>query len=461
MLTFFTTCKPFKGANAIAQRNAIQSWLALGHACEVILLGDDEGTAEVAEEFGARHVPDVRQNEYGTPLLDSIFDEAKAVARQDLMCYINADIMLTSDFLDAVMKLPPERLLMISRRWNVNVDGPWDFDDPEWHTKLREHTAAHGAQKSRRGGPDFFVFQRYQWNELPPFALGRPAFDNWLIYAAIVRDYPVIDASPSVMAIHQNHDCGHVEGGWIDHWYGEEAMRNRALATDDSETYSFLDATHLMTSKGLEPAMAPEYMARRHERRLTKWLDRQLLLAGILRELGRNDEALRIIHGVCHVAGTPERPRRYIRAMLRTVLETAEADQVTAFVARLIASEPSPMTAYHVASICQELHVYDKAAALFRAVLTDESQGAAVLKAGASYHLAQIAAEMGHSEAARRYAQMCLAENPEHGAARALLERLDQDPNTADDELIEAVKTLQKSPAQAPAPSPQPADAAD
>ena len=45
MLTFFTTAKPFRGHNAIIQRNALKSWTLLRPDVEVILFGDDEGAA--------------------------------------------------------------------------------------------------------------------------------------------------------------------------------------------------------------------------------------------------------------------------------------------------------------------------------------------------------------------------------------------------------------------------------
>jgi tetratricopeptide (TPR) repeat protein len=441
MLTFFTTCKPFEGATGVAQRNAIQSWLALGPACEVILVGDDAGTAETADALGVRHIADVARNAHGTPLLDSVFAEAKAAARQDLLCYINADIMLMGDFLDAVKRLPPERLLMISRRWNVNVDGAVDFARPDWARQLREHTLTHGIQKSPSGGPDFFVFQRYQWHEVPPFALGRTCFDNWMIYAAVSRGYPVIDASACVMAVHQNHDCGHADGGWSGAWFGEEAARNRALAVDGSATYNFLDATHLMTADAIVPAMSPAHMARRLERRRAAWFDRRLFLANALHELGRHDEELDVAREAGRVAGTPEATRRYVRAMLRALLAMDRADEAEAFVARLISAEPSPTMAYHVGSICEALHAPDLARPLFKAILVNESPACAPLKAGAAFHLAQIAVETGDAQSARRYAASCLAANAGHRAARALVDKLDAGAECSD-ELIEAVKVL-------------------
>src|SRR5215470_320731 len=59
MLTIFATPKPFRDHIAVIQRNAIRSWTLLRPACEIILMGNDEGTADIAAEFGVRYVPEV------------------------------------------------------------------------------------------------------------------------------------------------------------------------------------------------------------------------------------------------------------------------------------------------------------------------------------------------------------------------------------------------------------------
>src|SRR5215831_18620369 len=102
MLTFFTTPKPFVGHIAVIQRNALQSWKCLHPGVEVILFGNDEGAAATCREFGIRHVPEVRRNEYGTTYVASIFDQAQEIAVHDALCYVNCDILLMADFRVAV-----------------------------------------------------------------------------------------------------------------------------------------------------------------------------------------------------------------------------------------------------------------------------------------------------------------------------------------------------------------------
>ena len=66
MLTFFTTAKPFRGHDAVIQRNALKSWKLLHPDVEVILFGDEEGAAETCREFGLRHEPAVKGLSRGT-----------------------------------------------------------------------------------------------------------------------------------------------------------------------------------------------------------------------------------------------------------------------------------------------------------------------------------------------------------------------------------------------------------
>ena len=74
------------------------SWTRLSPRPEILLFGDEEGTAEIARELGLRHFPEVARNEFGTPLLDDLFRQAEQHASTPLLGYVNGDIILTDDF---------------------------------------------------------------------------------------------------------------------------------------------------------------------------------------------------------------------------------------------------------------------------------------------------------------------------------------------------------------------------
>ncbi len=267
MLTIFSIPKAFRGHIDVIQRNAITSWTLLHPRPEIILLGDDEGTAAVAKELGVHHCPVVCRNEYGTPLVDDLFEKAHSLARNDVLCYANADIILMSDFMDAVRRVAKwrRRFLMLGRRWDVDVDKRLDFGQ-QWDGALRSDTAKRGRLHAA-SGIDYMVFRRGVWQQIPTFAIGRPAWDNWMVYAAHSRGVAVVDATPVVTAIHQNHDYGHVRDGEGGTWHGPEERRNKALAKGGR--YDIDDATWLLGRRNVVPAVHPRHL----RRRVTVWLD--------------------------------------------------------------------------------------------------------------------------------------------------------------------------------------------
>ncbi len=262
MLTLFSIPKPFQGHVGTIQRNAIRSWVALRPPCEILLFGDEDGTAEVSRELGVRHVPAVYRNEFGTPLLDGVFDGAQRAGSHRLMCYINADIILMSDFLKALGRVRRRAFLLCGRRWNLDLTRHLDFEDPGWEAGLRQAVKDRGSLADIYW-LDYFVFPRGFLGLLPAFAVGRPMWDNWLVYRARSRWGAVIDASEAFMAVHQNHDYSHVPHREGSMWEGPEARRNLELAGGRRHWFTLMDATHTLTKNGLKRAMSAAHLRRR------------------------------------------------------------------------------------------------------------------------------------------------------------------------------------------------------
>jgi hypothetical protein len=261
MLTLFSIPKPFRGHIGVIQRNAIQSWIRIP-GCAVILFGNDDGTAETAAEFGLRHIADVQRNSAGTPLVNDLFGLAEQHACGELLCYVNADIVLLDDFLPAVERVAASlpSFLMIGRRWDMDVTTPLEFVGG-WQRALRDGVAAR-AKLHAHTGLDYFVFRRGLWPSIPAFAIGRCVWDQWLVISARARGIPVVDLTPSTTAVHQNHDYAHHAGGAEGVWKGEEAQRNLALAGGYRNTGTIRDATHVLREAGLRRRLLPYDLAR-------------------------------------------------------------------------------------------------------------------------------------------------------------------------------------------------------
>ena len=262
MLTLFSTPKPFRGHFATIQRNAVKSWTLLQPACEVILCGDDEGVADAARDLKIRHLPNIARNEYGTPLVSDMFTQAERAAANDMLCYINADIIVMNDLVEAVARVRARRFLVLGQRWDLDVSDALDFADSAWEAKLRAQVRSRGALHPFTG-VDYYVFPKGLWGPLPPFAVGRIVYDNWLIWRARSWGVPVIDATPVVTCVHQNHErtyssLGRESPDGKDQFQeGLEARRNLELAGGRRHVYTLRNANWILTRRWLLPALTP------------------------------------------------------------------------------------------------------------------------------------------------------------------------------------------------------------
>jgi hypothetical protein len=268
-LTLFTTPKPFRDPHIrTIQYNAIQSWVSLGEGVEVLLVGNETGMAEAAAELGAVHLPQVACNAQGTPLVSSIFHLARSHSRSPLLAYANADILLLPDVLEAARAVSAisERFLLVGQRWDLEVTQRLDYS-PGWPQRLREDLQRRG-RLHRPSGSDYFLFPRDCFTEIPEFAIGRAGWDNWMIYHAIHTGLLAVDATPSIRAIHQNHDYRHLAGGQP-HYDLAESDDNRRLAGGKSHMYILLDVEQQLADGRVRPApLTFERLVRRLERRL-------------------------------------------------------------------------------------------------------------------------------------------------------------------------------------------------
>jgi hypothetical protein len=234
VLTLFSVPKPFHGAIGEIQRRALASWTVLGDDIQVLLLGDEEVVGDAAREAGVEHLADLARTDRGTPRLDAAFAVADRAARHDLRCFVNADVILFDDLPAAAHRVAgqAERFLLVGQ--TVDVDQPRGRDDAI-------------ARGRRRGAAalDYFVFPADLYRDVPPFAIGRACFDNWLVWRAR-QDAIVVDATADVVAVHQHHDYAHVAGGKAEAYYGEEAARNLELAGGKSRIYTLHDASHVL-----------------------------------------------------------------------------------------------------------------------------------------------------------------------------------------------------------------------
>jgi hypothetical protein len=265
-LTIFTAPKPFTHPHInVIQRNAIQSWLHLDDVA-VMLIGDETGIGAAAKEFGLLHVPQVGRDDKGVPTVRSVMAQGHAFSASPLLCYANADVILMSDLVKAARQVSAQvkDFLMVGQRWDLDLPAPFDFSG-DWERRLRTEVGRRGEFYTP-WGIDYFVFPRHLYGDVPDFTIGRPAWDNWMVYHAHRTWGLAVDATRSVTAVHQIHDYSHLPGGKPP--YGSEVARqNLAKAGGRTRVYNILDTDkELIGGRIVRPRFNLVRLLRRCER---------------------------------------------------------------------------------------------------------------------------------------------------------------------------------------------------
>jgi hypothetical protein len=243
MITLVACPKPFTDPHiATIQRNAIRSWARLSPSVEVLLVGNEEGIADVADHLAMRHIPEVRRNEHGTPFLASVLEIGEKHGGGEDICYVNSDIILLSTFPDAVRRARRylAHALIIGHRTDLDVNTEIDFSSEEWEDALRKRASNEGVAMMH-AGVDYFVFRRRYFHTVPPLLIGRPAVDGWVLWYARNQSKGLIDVGPELMVVHQNH---RKPGEWAALGQSPETQYNLSLVSTWVRSFTPPDATH-------------------------------------------------------------------------------------------------------------------------------------------------------------------------------------------------------------------------
>lgn len=245
MITLFSVPRPFEGHTGIIQANALRSWARLEPRPDILILGGEDGAEDIAAEIGAVYLPVLGRDVWGTPLVSEVFRVGVAAAKTEMVCYVNADIVLLDDFMPAVESVAwLQRFLLIGQRTDLAVTEPLAFQ-AGWQGDLARKAQGQGTLH-RETGIDYFVFRRKGFFPVAPFSLGRWRWDNWIVWAALKHGLAVVDGTACVTAIHQNHDYGHHTPDAAKQLEGNNAL----VAATGARLCTVADASYVLTPSG-------------------------------------------------------------------------------------------------------------------------------------------------------------------------------------------------------------------
>ena len=282
MISFITTFKPFKGLARVHQINALRSWTKFVKDAEIIVVGKCDGFEEVIKEFhpNLKYIKEVKTSYSGAPFLDDMLNKALCQAINELICVINGDIIILSDFIKTVCRLYNylNDFLLTCRRIDLEVNQVLDFDNDrtELYLKNTARKIYNYLQDKRVLPYDLFVFTRdfLKNTQIPPFVYGRGIFVRWYIYNAHCKHIPIIDATPVLTAIHQLHLYEHIKDSLVqeiiqktsDSWLGIASGKEfewNVNVAGCAAYFSEGDFTHILTERGLLELNSPQRVLRR------------------------------------------------------------------------------------------------------------------------------------------------------------------------------------------------------
>ncbi|MDB4669023.1 hypothetical protein OAF50_03775 [bacterium] len=226
MITIFTIPKPFKGHIKTIQRNAIKSWIALKPKCEVILFGNEDGVLEAANEFKVKCISKIEKNHLNTPLLSSAFKMAKAEASNNILVYVNSDMIFFQDLLQTIQSIKINKYFGCGRRVDLDINFEINLENKKWVQNILQDSRINGKLHGY-SGIDYFIFKNH-YIDLPKFTVGRLGWDNWVLYQVRSSKVPIIDCTKSIYTIHQNHNYHHIKNKRKNN-YNVEAKANYQL----------------------------------------------------------------------------------------------------------------------------------------------------------------------------------------------------------------------------------------
>lgn len=195
----FTTLKPGVTGRALrVQNNFVKNFRELD--VHTVIFSDDH----------------VHSNAYGTPFLGNMFQQAfEQYPNAKTYTYSNGDILYNKRFVEAA-----DTLFALAKSGELN----WRFlgvgtrTNVNWTSEITSQNFSDAFSQGYLATPqssDYFMVTRqtFDWaRDIPPFVIGRPGYDNWLMhFAQTSPDIELVDLTRAVPAIHMTSQLGNHE----------------------------------------------------------------------------------------------------------------------------------------------------------------------------------------------------------------------------------------------------------
>ncbi len=232
LLVLFTTMHVTEGQSNI-YRNTLQTWPLLKPLVKPVLLYTSLELAwqEEAKRLGWELLQ-IKQTFGGLPILRHMWLDVMSNFQAHYYAYANADILFDESLILTLISIGPslqdKAPFIVGRRTNYPMKGSEQVDSLQG---VRHLARRNTAELFTKHGEDYFITTStgFPWKDIPDFVIGRVGYDNWLVSYAIQNYFYVIDATNTVLCLHQTGMDGNYAG--FSHKYLNNI--NKELANSD------------------------------------------------------------------------------------------------------------------------------------------------------------------------------------------------------------------------------------
>lgn len=213
LLTIFTTFSS-SAEKYVCRNNTIRNWMSFGTIVKPIFFSDDADLLNKIKSKGW-DVQRPSKTAIGIPILKYMYLDAMKTYRSKFYAYVNGDILFTQSLIDTLRFIASSSkinqahpMLIVGQRTNVKNVGEEDASTHESIMKISKT-----GKLFTECGEDYFITNaNYPWHDCPEVVIGRVAYDNWLVMNANKRRHTTLDATRTLLALHQTTRKGDNEG---------------------------------------------------------------------------------------------------------------------------------------------------------------------------------------------------------------------------------------------------------
>ncbi|KAK3600957.1 hypothetical protein CHS0354_004166 [Potamilus streckersoni] len=224
LVTLFTSWTDDEDKHLVHNLTTL-NWLSLRPFVMPIIFTNETALAHVCESAGWVILPLRVTAADGVPVLKYMYIDAMRRFESNFYAFANSDILFTDTLVDTLIEILQNKstshnstqdnstsdhhALIIGRRtnvFNITMEEGSSWSEVTTAAKKRGELFLVDAE-------DYFITSpSYPWNDIPEIVIGRRAYDNWLVLNARKQKHQVIDATDTILAVHQTTNHGNFEG---------------------------------------------------------------------------------------------------------------------------------------------------------------------------------------------------------------------------------------------------------